>query len=295
MRKTDHNNDINDDEIRVIGIDETNTVPRRRRPRLMVVTAIVAAVALVVSVMLAVVWAKGVDNDAIEIEVVEVVADTAVEAVVPVVDVPTDTQHYTTVADTVVAGGVPLIVMTPHSAVPVLEIGDGVLNDSTAVLVVQAADVRGDNGGIVGAYVLRGDLISRGQSKAGFCAIINGEATVGVADATPMLEQAIESEGYFFRQYPLVVGGQIVENKPRGRALRKALVVSGGKPAVVMSRGKLTFHEFSQALVDLGVDNAIYLCGSTAYGFARDSAGARYEFGRRADKAWDNINYMVWR
>lgn len=295
MRKTDHNNDINDDEIRVIGLDETNTVPRRRRPHLMIVVAIVAAVALVVSVILAVAWAKSGDNDAIEIEVVEVVADTAVEAVAPVVDVPADTPHYTTVADTVVAGGVPLIVMTPHSAVPVLELGDSVLNDSTAVLVVQAADVRGDNGGIVGAYVLRGDLISRGQSKAGFCAIINGEATVGVADATPMLEQAIESEGYFFRQYPLVVGGQIVENKPRGRALRKALVVIGGKPAVVLSRGKLTFHEFSQALVNLGVDNAIYLCGSTAYGFARDNAGARYEFGRRADKAWDNINYMVWR
>lgn len=157
--------------------------------------------------------------------------------------------------------------MTPHNAVPVLEIGDRVLNDSITVLVVQAADVRCDN----------------------------GVPTVGVADATPMLDQAIETEGYFFRQYPLVVGGQIVENKPRGRALRKALVSNGGVVSVVLSRSKLTFHEFSQALVDLGVDNAIYLCGSTAYGFARDSAGARYEFGRRGSDTWDNTNYMVWR
>lgn len=61
-----------------------------------------------------------------------------------------------------------------------------------------------------------------------------------------------------------------------------------------------SFHDFAQALVDLGADNAIYLVGSSAYGWAVDEAGTKHEFGkdnyctgrRNMPK---NVSYIVWR
>ncbi len=153
----------------------------------------------------------------------------------------------------------------------------------------------GDNGEILGAFVLKGNLLSTGRSKAGFCAIIGGAITVGVADTTPFLEQALDSGGDFFRQYPLVVGSQIVENKPKGKSYRKALAELSGKMVVIMSCDKMTFHDFSQALVDLGVTNAIYLVGSTAYGFARVEDGSIVTFGEKVENSPEHVSYIVWR
>ena len=48
-------------------------------------------------------------------------------------------------------------------------------------LTKQAADIRADNGKIVGAFVLKGDPLSWGLSKRGYCGIIDGKLTVGVA------------------------------------------------------------------------------------------------------------------
>ena len=201
---------------------------------------------------------------------------------------------YVEITDTIV-GNVPLVILTPRDATPKLHIGIDVLQTPDVVMAMQAADIRGDNGGIVGAYVVEGNLVSKGQAKSGFCAIIDGNITIGVADATPFLEKAIESDGYFFRQYPLVVGNQLVENKPKGRSLRKALAEWNGTTVVVLSHSRLTFHDFAQTLVDLGVANAIYLVGSEAFGFAVDSEGNRTEFGKEAPSPEASTNYIIWR
>ncbi|MDE5685967.1 MAG: phosphodiester glycosidase family protein, partial [Paramuribaculum sp.] len=203
------------------------------------------------------------------------------------------TPAFTLKTDTIV-DGTGLTILTPYNATPVLEIGNGCLADSTIVLIAQAADIRGDNGGIVGSFVVNGELVSKGEAKAGFCSIINGDVTVGVADATLLFEQSLMSDGYFFRQYPLVVGGQIVENKPKGKSIRKALVELDGKISVVVSREKLTFHDFSHALADVGVSNAIYLVGGDSFGKYVDAAGASFTFGREWDNE-TNVNYIVWR
>lgn len=195
--------------------------------------------------------------------------------------------------DTVV-NNVPLAIFRPVNATPRLEVGTAALNDSNAIMILQAADIRRDNGKIVGAYVLRGELLSKGQAKSGYCAIIGGNLTIGVADSTPLLEQAIESDGYFFRQYPLVVANQIVENKPKNSSLRRALAEIDGHIAVILSRRNMTFHDFSQALVDLGVTNAIYLVGSGAHGFAVDADGNRIQFGTVIPTTQEYANYIIW-
>ena len=200
---------------------------------------------------------------------------------------------YVNTYDTII-NKIPLTIYAPKSLKPKLHIGKDALKDTTASFVVQAADIRRDNGQIVGAYVSEGNLLSRGQSKAGFCAIINGKLIIGVADSTPYLEQAIETGGYFFRQYPLVVGGQVVENKLKSSSLRKALAELNGEIVVIMNDKKQTLNDFSQTLVDLGVTNAIYLVGSTAPGFAVDKDGKRIDFGKEYENPSVNSNYLIW-
>lgn len=281
--------DIGDDEIRVISPtgDESprnNGKRKRRRYVYAAISVIAAAVAALVLTVLR-------PGNANETEPEDVAGSPVIErgavfrprSEVKVIDriakddindsTPTN-ERYTSRRDTTVSG-MRLIILTPHDAVPTLEVGNDVVNDTTTILAAQAADIRSDNGEIAGAYVVKGELLSKGEAKAGYCSIVNGEISIGVADATPMLEQALESEGYFFRQYPLVAAGQLIENKPKGKAKRKALAEIDGTMSVVMSADKLTFHDFSQALIDAGARNAIYLVGANSTVFYNNRDGRR--------------------
>lgn len=289
-------NEINDNEIRIISADNSRTV-RKKSPWLMAVVCGIAALLLIG--ILALVFFSGGDQ-----------TETAEKAVfTPDAELPAGDRHpestaaadstltpmpFVTRTDTAI-NATGLTILTPDNATAHLVLGENFGNDSTAVLIAHAADVRADNGGIVGAYVIDGELISKGESKAGFCSIINGEISIGVAEATPMLEQALTTGGCFFRQYPLVVGGQIVENKPKGNALRRALAELDGRICIILSTDRLTFHDFSQALTDLGVRNAIYLVGGEAFCRYTESDGSRFTFGKKWDKEYENVNYIVWR
>ena len=191
---------------------------------------------------------------------------------------------------------IPMRLYLPHQVTMSLHVGNIDRNDHSIVFAAQAADIRADNGGIVGAFVLEGEPKAWGLSKKGYCAIINDTVTVGVADNSPLFEEATEKGGYFFRQFPLVDKGSLVENELKGKAVRRALCDRGGEIFTVETLSIESFHDFAQALVDLGVDNAIYLVGSNAYGWATDVDGQRHEFGDpnpKTNKKWRNINYLV--
>ena len=278
------NIDIDDNEIRIITSTSGNGTSTP--PRWLYYAIVCAAVAIIATVY-ALLWGSDDTADSEELAVTQ-------EAAAPGDTATVVKKGYVEITDTVV-GNVPLVILTPRDATPKLHIGIDVLQTPDVVMAMQAADIRSDNGGIVGAYVVDGNLVSKGQAKSGFCAIIDGNITIGVADATPLLERAIEANGYFFRQYPLVVGNQLVENKPKGRSLRKALAEWNGTTVVVMSRNRLTFHDFAQTLVDMGVANAIYLVGSESFGFAVDSEGNRTEYGKEAPSPKASTNYIIWR
>jgi len=206
---------------------------------------------------------------------------------------------YTEIKDTVI-NDIPIRIYIPHNAELSLHIGRMNQNDTTVIYAAQAADVRADNGGIVGAFVLKGEPKAWGLSKKGYCASINGQVTIGVADNSPLFEQATEEGGYFFRQYPLVSNGEIVENELKGKSIRRGICERQGEIFMVETRTTESFHDFSQALVDLHVNQAVYLVGSSAYGWAVDKAGIIHEFGddnyytgRR--KMPKNTSYIVWR
>lgn len=209
------------------------------------------------------------------------------------------TPGYTEIKDTLI-NDIPIKIFIPHNAEMSLHIGRMDKEDKSIIYAAQAADVRADNGGIVGAFVLKGEPRAWGLSKKGFCASINGEVTIGVAENSPLFEKATEKGGFFFRQYPLVKDGQVIDNEPKGKSIRRAICDRQGEIFMVETGTIESFHDFAQALADLGVDQAVYLVGSSAYGWAVDESETTYEFGednyytgrRRMPK---NTSYIVWK
>lgn len=289
----DNHDQINENEIRIICAPDNPTTAKdsRRHPFLRLALLCVAILALLAAFA---VWAFVLPVSDPEYAAVPGNDADTVAMVRQTDEAAGRLKSYISAADTVIDGR-RLLILTPFHAVPSLVTGMENLADTSIILAAQAADLRADNRQIVGTFVMEGRLIGKGESKAGFCAIINGDVTVGVADATPLLEQALDTDGYFFRQYPLVVGGQIVENKPRGRAKRKALAEIDGKICVAASTDRLSFHDFSQLLVDAGARNAIYLVGSSSHGFYTDMSGNRTLFGIEPPASGERYNYIVWK
>lgn len=283
-------NEINDNEIRIISAYESATRNIKRSSLRLWILIIFGVMILGCLVFILTRGTDDIEKDE-PIKVIEPVSEE--DPLIVNEEKITDIKGFTIALDTTV-NKKGLLILSPENATPRLIIGSEFLNNSNIILATQAADVRGDNGQIASTFVLNGELISKGEAKAGYCSIINGELSIGIADATPMLEQTLTEGGYFFRQYPLIVGGQIVENKPKGKAIRKALAEIGGKIYVVMSKDKLTFHDFSQLLIDVGARNAIYLVGSSSYGFYINDEGEKILTGKAPWEGVENVSYIIW-
>ena len=278
--------DIRDDEIRVIGKQDAfnadaaapsmmneagQTGTGRRRWPVILIAALACAALAALLVWLLHRPAESPENVPVVYEPENVVPaeSRADEPLALLGDYSDTTKAYTEhLRDSI--NDIPLDIYIPHNATPRLFIGTPALDDKKVIFTTQAADIRADNGKITGAFVLAGKPVTWGLSKKGYCGIIDGKVTVGVADDSPLFEKATETGGYFFRQYPLVDNGTLVENEPKGKAIRKAVCDRAGEIIIVMTRTNESFHDFAQVLIDLGVSNAIYLVGSTSYGYFRD-------------------------
>lgn len=293
--------DIHDDELRVIGQKRTPHSSEDIRHKKL--WWWIAAALLICGIIAAVFLFSGKKEDMSESEAVvfEPMIEpddnpVAEEVLAPLGDYSdtTLTKAYTEhLRDTI--NDIPLDIYIPHNAVPELVLGVPDIHDKSIILTTQAADIRADNGKIVGAFVLKGKPLSWGLSKKGYCGIIDGKLTVGVADNSPIFEEATEKGGYFFRQYPLVDNSVLVENEPKGKSIRKALCDRNGEIMVVMSQTPESFHDFAQALVDLKVDNAIYLVGSSSFGYFRDRYDHLAIIYNKFRYGYQYENFIVWR
>lgn len=293
--------EIRDDQIRIIGEGESkNHWPRR----IWIIILSVLGVVAIGVVMLLAIWHK--EEAVVELKQPEPALFDPVKLPEPVEPqqwigrrVDSLATGFTEIRDTLI-NDIPIRIYIPHNAEMSLHIGRMDKADTSVVYVAQAADVRADNGGIVGAFVLNGEPKAWGLSKKGFCASIRGKVIVGVADNTSLFEEATECGGYFFRQYPLVKDGQVIDNEPKGKSVRRAICDRLGEIFMVETGTAESFHDFAQALADMGVNQAVYLVGSSAYGWAVDENGTTHEFGdenyytgRR--KLPKNTSYIVWR
>lgn len=287
-------NDIRDDEFRVIGHAPKSAPSTSDKKRRNVGVAIVSAVLVLAIGLLAILfWPKGPKEELTDGVFEDVQEITSPSAATPL-GRETDAV-FTEKRDTVI-NDVQLSIYIPHNATPVLYVGNPDTEARKGILAFQAADIRRDNRKILGAFVLKGRPLAWGLSKKGYCAIIGGKVTVGVSENSPLFEEATEKEGYFFRQYPLVDNGALVENEPKNKTMRKALCSRAGQIIVVVSETDESFHDFSQALVDLGVENAIYLVGShSAFGWWRNEAGEMELFVDDIHKeSFKNESYIIW-
>ena len=182
-----------------------------------------------------------------------------------------------------------------HNLAAELQIGLPDIRDTALVLVVQAADVRKDNREILGDFVIHGVQLSKGKSKKGYCAIVGrGSISLGVSTGNQEMDYCIEHKGFFFRQYPLVLEGEICENNLKGKSFRRAIANQGGQLYVVSTCNRESIYDFSEALADMGMTNAIHLIGGTSYGWYRENGGV-HEFGEKVENPVANVNYLVFR
>ncbi|MDD6787724.1 MAG: hypothetical protein PUD83_06600 [Bacteroidales bacterium] len=192
--------------------------------------------------------------------------------------------------------GIPFRILLPVNAVPELHIGKIDESDPDIILALQAADVRKDNGKIVGACVNKGRIKSIGLAKKGFVAIISGKITIGVSEHSPLFEKAVDEGGDFFRQYPIVDQGFIVENNPKSLYIRRAICERASEIFVVETLIPVSFHDFSQMLVDFRVNNAVYLVGGQyACGIYRDADNQPTIWGEAKYSKVKNVSYLVWK
>ena len=258
--------DINDNEIRVIGGDGGNG-GKKRIPWWVWVVAGVVAVAIAVIAL----YPKPQSEKPLTPS-----PDTSAETETAGIwysNVDANMSSATVISDTVI-DSLHLNILTPYNAVPELHVGRLDTNDRSIILAAMAADLRRDNGKIVGAFVLAGEPLSWGLSKKGYCAIIDGRITLGVAENSPLFEQATEQGGYFFRQYAAVDNGVMVVNNPENAAFRRALCLLNGKVCIVTSNDRVLMNDFSTSLVKLGVSEAILLVGGSADGWCRTEDGS---------------------
>lgn len=293
------NKEIRDDQIRIIGKEENKTP---RYGYMLIGGLIILGMVIIAALIYA---NSNRADEVLRIEEVEpalfekVCATDTVRNKITWSNVDNTIAGYTEIRDTVI-NDIPLKLYIPHNAQMSLHVGAIDKNDTTIIYAAQAADVRADNGNIVGAFVLAGEPLAWGLSKKGYCASINGNVTIGVAENSPLFEEATKQKGYFFRQYPLVSNGRLIDNEPKGKAVRRGICEQEGRVFMVETVTRESFHDFAQALVDLSIDNAIYLVGSSAYGWAVDEAGTKHEFGKDnyytgRRKMPKNISYIVWR
>ena len=95
----------------------------------------------------------------------------------------------------------------------------------------------------------------------------------------------------------MVDKGVLVENEHKNKTMRKGLCCRAGQVFVAVSMTDESFHDFSQALVDLGVEDAVYLVGGhRSGGWWTGEDGATRTFDPEARSGtYANETYIIWK
>lgn len=271
--------DNGEDEIEVLG----TTSKRKHDPWKWLLALAILAILIVVAIL----YVKE-DSSIPEEEISEEVSEEMVMEVPPLANdsLPSVVMRKDSINDVV------LDIYALHDLEARLSLSLPEKTDTAVRFVLQAADIRKDNKQILGDFVLDGEQLSRGKRKTGYCAIVDGKVTLGNSDSDEMKDHCIERRGDFFRQYPLVMDGEVIINALKGKANRRALARQGDDLYVVMSRNRESLYDFSEALADMGFTDALYLVGGTSYGWCRIGSET-YDLGVRKGNPFPNANYIV--
>lgn len=289
------NYDIGDNEVRIVGGEDG----KGRKPRLLrtiiAVAACVAMAAIIVILAIVLLQDKAPEPTDNGTTNVQSTGNNAPTDSVWFCNTDNSLSSEIAVSDTLI-DSINLRILTPYNVSPELYVGQIDTTDRTILFASQAADLARERGKIVGAFVCAGEPLSWGLSKKGYCAIFGDSITVGMAENSPLFEQATEVGGHFFRQYPAVSNGKMVENNPQNRSFRRALCTLDGKTCVIFTSDRVLMNDFSTALAKLGVKDGIFLVGSTAHGWYRSPDNdSVVQLGFPRAPKLKNVNYLIFR
>lgn len=197
-------------------------------------------------------------------------------------------------ADTI--NDVPLTIFRLTGAYAQLTIGLPDTTDQQIVLALPAADVRKDKLNILGDFIINGKRLGSGKRKEG-CVLINqGALWLGLDQTDESCDYCNLHQASMFRQYPLVINGQVYSNKLKGKSLRRAIAKQKNNEDIyiVTSNQRESLHDFSEALADHGFSNAIYLPGGDAFGFYHKNGQIHY-IGSSMDYIYPNSSFIIFK
>lgn len=287
----DRLDNIGENEIRIIGSSpEQRPAETPQKGKKWLVVALVAAL-LVLGVALWLLSRNDSPSESFSTQSMPPVATEQGDSVV-------QDSAYVDICDTII-NNISLHRYIPVNAKPMLVVG--LIKDipSDYILGAMAADFGDYNGEyrVAGAFVHQGQMLSHSKSKYGFCAILKDTVVIGNDLSTSYFEEAIEEKGDFFRQHALVHEGEVV-NKVISKigALRRSLCrLSDGRLCIIDTDMSVSLDEFSTALCQYGVKEAIALMGTGAsVRWAVDKAGRRYIAGADEFDFPEVVNYIVW-
>ena len=105
----------------------------------------------------------------------------------------------------------------------------------------------------------------------------------------------MDKQGSLFRQYILVFEGNIQKNILKGKSYRRALIVQNNQTYIIISKKRESLYDFSEAISDLGFQDAIYLVGGDSFGFYRNNNGELNLIGKPENEQYPKRNYIVFK
>ena len=138
--------------------------------------------------------------------------------------------------------------------------------DSTIYLVTRSSDYKiiNDRKEIIGDYVLNGKVIEKSDWRAGFMAIVDGNAQIGIDRSNKIRKHVQENGGSMFRQLALVSAGIRCNNQfiLKGKVTRCAYGRDrDNKLHYIETENPETLYGFADALIEYGFIDAIYVTG----------------------------------
>lgn len=138
--------------------------------------------------------------------------------------------------------------------------------DSLIYLVTRSSDYKiiGDRREIIGDFIVDGQIVEKSNWRAGFMAIVDGNAQIGVDRSNKIAKHVQQNGGSMFRQLALVSAGIRCDKQfiLKGKVRRCAYARNKqGDLYYVETENPESLFGFADALIECGFIDAIYITG----------------------------------
>ena len=140
--------------------------------------------------------------------------------------------------------------------------------DSTVYLITRSSDYKlvNDRKEIIGDFIVDGEILGKSNWRAGFMAIVAGNAQIGVDRNLKIFNHVLENDGSMFRQLALVSAGTRCDKQfiLKGKVARCAYARNrSGELYFIETVNPETLYGFADALIEYGFTDAIYITGGS--------------------------------